>query len=73
MGRMALPEAFAKPTVSYTVGTITVTPADITIYMGVLLAKMQLSTPLAMSIKTQIRYRHRCSTLRYPTSQMQMG
>ena len=33
-GQDGTPEAFAKPTVSYTVGTITVTPADITIYMG---------------------------------------
>ena len=33
-GQDGTPENFAKPTVSYTVGTITVTPADITIYMG---------------------------------------
>ncbi len=33
-GDKGIPEEFAKPTVSYTVGAITVTPADITIYMG---------------------------------------
>lgn len=33
-GSEGLPENFRKPTVSYAVGTVTVTPADITIYMG---------------------------------------
>ncbi|MBM6778844.1 VWA domain-containing protein [Collinsella tanakaei] len=33
-GNEGLPENFRKPTVSYAVGTVTVTPADITIYMG---------------------------------------
>ncbi|OUO47323.1 hypothetical protein B5F79_05170 [Olsenella sp. An285] len=33
-GKDGWPEAFPKPTVSYVVGTATVTPAEITIYMG---------------------------------------
>ncbi|WP_125114972.1 S-layer homology domain-containing protein [Agathobaculum sp. Marseille-P7918] len=33
-GKQGLPENFAKPTVSYTAGGITITPADITIYTG---------------------------------------
>lgn len=33
-GKDSWPEAFPKPTVSYVVGSATVTPAEITIYMG---------------------------------------
>lgn len=33
-GQQGMPENFRKPTVSYSVGTVTVTPADITVYMG---------------------------------------
>lgn len=33
-GHKGEPQDFNKPTVSYTVGSVTITPADITIYMG---------------------------------------